>query len=344
MSQTSTIPSKWMAEETEVLMQWLEEPSNQRKTRKRSGITKRQVIKEMAAKILMKPEAKVGYKYDNLLKSYREAVKLNNQTGWGLSGKVLDEGKKSLQEKLLSQCPLFFHLNAIFGDHPNVRPLVQFDFSFNIREASSAVEKLLEAMAPVPVGNEISMEGGRKEGDRGEDEREDMDGVEEVGKWGDEGLVIGIEGEDRSELHNQGSFRRSKTPIKIDDDELVLLSRIREWEGEEKDREKTEEDGEESGRNLKKKKSGGLLVDAVMILASAKIEGEEKKFEFLNRHMLQQGELHHEELELKWEKLALKKEKVKAEQQRTELLMLQLRASMDTGTQLQSGIEYTPYI
>ncbi|KAG0642609.1 hypothetical protein HOY80DRAFT_1104414 [Tuber brumale] len=248
MSQTSTIPSKWTAEETEVLMQWLEEPSNQRKTRKGSGVTKRQVIKEMAAKIPTKPEAKVGYKYDNLLKSYREAVKLNNQRGWGLSGKDLDEGKKSLQEKLLSRCPLFFRLEAIFGDHSNVRPPVQFNSSFNIREASSAVEKLLEAMAPVPVGNEISMEGGRKEGDGEEDEREDMGGVEEAEKWGDEGLVIGIEGEERSELHNQESFRRSKTPIEIDDDdELVLLSRSREWEGEEKDREKTDQSSKHIG-------------------------------------------------------------------------------------------------
>lgn len=94
------------------------------------------------------------------------------------------------------------------------------------------------------------------------------------------------------------------------------------------------------GRNPKKKKgSGGALVDAVSILASAKIEGEEKKFEFLNRHMVQQGELRREELQLEREKLALEKEKAKAEQQKTELLFLQLRSSMTANTQHRPGTE-----
>ena len=49
-----------------------------------------------------------------------------------------------------------------------------------------------------------------------------------------------------------------------------------------------EDDGNSqgNGKGSKRKKSGGgTLVDAVTILASAKIEGEEKRFEFLNRHI-----------------------------------------------------------
>ena len=91
----------------------------------------------------------------------------------------------------------------------------------------------------------------------------------------------------------------------------------------------------------KKKSSGGTLVDAVTILASAKMEGEDKKFEFLNRHIIQQGELRREELNLEREKLALKKEKAKAEQQKTELLLLQLRSSIKANTQHQPSTNST---
>ena len=97
MSQGPTPHSVWITSETEALIAWLEEPENLRKTKKGSGVSKKQIIKEMAAKIPTKPEIKVGYKYDNLLKSYREAVKLNSQSGWGLSMGDLDEGKKSLR-------------------------------------------------------------------------------------------------------------------------------------------------------------------------------------------------------------------------------------------------------
>ncbi|RPA95444.1 hypothetical protein L873DRAFT_1931103 [Choiromyces venosus 120613-1] len=78
-----------------------------------------------------------------------------------------------------------------------------------------------------------------------------------------------------------------------------------------------EDEGNSYGnmRGSRKKKSGDrMLVNAVTILASAKIEGEDKKFEFLNYLITQQVELQHEELDLEREKLALKKEKAKAKQ------------------------------
>lgn len=87
----------WTAQETERLIQWLEEPENQRKLQKGSGITKRQIISEIAVQIPTKPREKVGYKYNNLLKSYREAVKLNGQSGWGLSSIDLENGKQKLR-------------------------------------------------------------------------------------------------------------------------------------------------------------------------------------------------------------------------------------------------------
>jgi len=97
MSQIPTPHLVWTISETEALITWLEKPEKLRKTKKGSGVSKKQIIKEIAAKIPTTPEVKVGYKYDNLLKSYREAVKLNSQTGWGLSMGDLDEGRKSLR-------------------------------------------------------------------------------------------------------------------------------------------------------------------------------------------------------------------------------------------------------
>ena|ERR1700759_325909 len=87
----------WTREETEKLVQWLEEPDNLRKIKKGSGVSKKQIINEIAARISTKPTVKIGYKYDNLLKSYREAVKLNSQSGWGLTATDLDEGKRGLR-------------------------------------------------------------------------------------------------------------------------------------------------------------------------------------------------------------------------------------------------------
>lgn len=71
------------------------------------------------------------------------------------------------------------------------------------------------------------------------------------------------------------------------------------------------------------------MVEAVGILASTKAEGDERKFEFLDKHLEQQGELRRQEIGLEREKLELERERARAEQRRTDLLILQLRASME---------------
>ena len=82
MSSITQDHAIWTAEETQRLIEWPEEPENLRKIKKRSGISKKQIISETAPKIPTKAPLKVEYKYDNLLKAYREAVKLNSQSGW----------------------------------------------------------------------------------------------------------------------------------------------------------------------------------------------------------------------------------------------------------------------
>jgi len=49
----------WSRAETEQLIIWLEEPENLWKIRKGSGVTKRQVISQIAAKIPTKAQVKV---------------------------------------------------------------------------------------------------------------------------------------------------------------------------------------------------------------------------------------------------------------------------------------------
>lgn len=91
------------------------------------------------------------------------------------------------------------------------------------------------------------------------------------------------------------------------------------------------------GASRKKRSQSTALVDAVSILAAAKAEGEEKKFEFLAQHLQQQGELRHRELELEREKLEIERERNQAEQRRSELMLLQLQASFRAGTMGSKG-------
>ena len=97
MARNHTEHSIWTHSEQEELIQWLEEPQNLRKTKKGSGISKKAIIAEIATQIATKPLIKVGYKYDNLMKSYRAAVALNNQLGWGLSEGDLNIGRSNLR-------------------------------------------------------------------------------------------------------------------------------------------------------------------------------------------------------------------------------------------------------
>ncbi|RPA97590.1 hypothetical protein L873DRAFT_1844779 [Choiromyces venosus 120613-1] len=97
MARNHTQHSVWTQTEQEELIQWLEEPHNLQKIKKGSGISKKAIIVEIATRIPSKPAVKVGYKYDSLLKSYRAAAKLNNQSGWGLSEGDLNTGRRYLR-------------------------------------------------------------------------------------------------------------------------------------------------------------------------------------------------------------------------------------------------------
>ncbi|RPA97591.1 hypothetical protein L873DRAFT_1809652 [Choiromyces venosus 120613-1] len=83
----------------------------------------------------------------------------------------------------------------------------------------------------------------------------------------------------------------------------------------------------------------GTMRGIVSILAAAKTEGEECKFDFLSEHLQQQGELPQRELDLEHERLDLEREKTVMEQRKTNLMMRQLEASIRMGISQAKGPE-----
>ena len=102
-TNTDTMESNsddWSKSEIEQIVLWLEHPIKLHRTQKGSGETKKHWISSIASTIHSCSEAQVGYKYNNLKKSYREALMLADQSGWGLgeedpiNGNTLSLGDK----------------------------------------------------------------------------------------------------------------------------------------------------------------------------------------------------------------------------------------------------------
>ncbi|PUU74635.1 hypothetical protein B9Z19DRAFT_1068063 [Tuber borchii] len=80
-----------------------------------------------------------------------------------------------------------------------------------------------------------------------------------------------------------------------------------------------------------KKGASTALIDAVSILATAKTQDKERKFNFLSEHLQQQGELRRRELDIERKWLDLEREKTAMEQEKTNLMMRQLEESIRVG-------------
>ena len=178
------------------------------------------------------------------------------------------------------------------------------------------------------------------EKERESDEEEDLRYIAQYTVVSDrEDEVIQIEGENLNRVGgSKGRRRREGQEGKTGQRETSERETAQSWlagsaiRGKEKrpfrllgEEEKEEEIRGVAGRGTKKKKGeAGALIDAVTILASAKNDSEDKRYDLLNWHLIQQGDLRREELQLERERLAIKSEKAKAEQRCTELMMLQL--------------------
>jgi hypothetical protein len=90
----SNTPSRtlWTPEELEQMVQWLEEPSNQSRFKKESGLTKKAALAPLASQLSSRTAKQIFDKYCNIKKSRSKAARLNDQSGWGLTEEDLAEG------------------------------------------------------------------------------------------------------------------------------------------------------------------------------------------------------------------------------------------------------------
>ncbi|KAL7267636.1 hypothetical protein RUND412_009770 [Rhizina undulata] len=113
-------------EEIEKLVLWLEAPGNLARVNGKTLETKIVWMRDLESLFPHQSFKQVYNKFDNYKKSWKEAHNWNKQTGWGLTEDDLGEGTAGLRKKLLKKCPMFFRLEKIFGDRPNVDPPAMF--------------------------------------------------------------------------------------------------------------------------------------------------------------------------------------------------------------------------
>lgn len=109
--------SDWTKQKIEKIVLWVEDRTNLQRTQKGSGETKKRWINAIASTISSRSEAQVYYKFDNLKKSYREALRLADQSRWGLDEDDL-RTRSSLHGKSLTThriCMLIIRINRKSG-------------------------------------------------------------------------------------------------------------------------------------------------------------------------------------------------------------------------------------
>ncbi|KAL7269087.1 hypothetical protein RUND412_008261 [Rhizina undulata] len=94
------VTSQWKNKEVAKLVEWLKEPANLLKTKGKSGLRKVQWMKEISELFPNRSFNQCYNKYNSVKKSYQKAVKLNNQSGWGLTNEDLHDEEKADLNKL----------------------------------------------------------------------------------------------------------------------------------------------------------------------------------------------------------------------------------------------------
>jgi hypothetical protein len=83
----------WTTAELEQMVQWLEEPLNQSRFKKGSGLTKKAALAPLVSQLPNRTPQQVSDKYSNIKRAYTKAAQLNDQSGWGLTEGDLTEGR-----------------------------------------------------------------------------------------------------------------------------------------------------------------------------------------------------------------------------------------------------------
>ncbi|KAG0125734.1 hypothetical protein HOY82DRAFT_542986 [Tuber indicum] len=258
----------------------LEDPIKLRRTQKGSGETKKHWISAMASTIPSRSETQVGYKYNNLKKAYREALKVADQSGWGLGEEDLLNGNTlSLQVKLEKKCPFFARLDAIWGTRLNFRPPSLFSSGPSSQETAAAADTLIDALESAQ--NAIAID--------------DDDDIHENNH-----VTV--------EFQSEIAYSRSSSVVHE-------RHQPRKSERAKKKREfLVPEEEEDEERKRRKKKCSTSLGDAIATMA-------EKKYEFLEKQLVQQSEIRKEELEIERKKMEIREKELGLEKNRWDVMM-----------------------
>jgi len=272
------------------MVQWLEEPNNQAVLRRGSGFTKKAALASLVSQLPSKSSQQVVDKYGNIKKSYSKAAQMNDQPGWGLGEEDLAEGKATQRSKLLSACPFFFRLDAIWGNKSNV-------------------------MSPVAFIPPVTFESGSC-----------SDGAQDLGN--DSGLRDILDSElsrTRTDDDRQRLPSCSSTPLPLGRNRSNPATKVGRRRAIPRPAQLSDSEDDEGIRTRKKKKSNLTLGDAIVELSAAWAKGDQLKYSLLEKQLAQQKEQDEKEFELKKRRLDIEQEKAKAETLKYQLLLAQLQ-------------------
>jgi hypothetical protein len=95
------MPATSYADHFEQIVQWLEEPSNQSRFKKGSGLTKKAALAPLGRQFPTKTAKQIFDKYSNIKRAHSKAAQLNYQSGWGLMEEDLVKGTMTQRSMFL---------------------------------------------------------------------------------------------------------------------------------------------------------------------------------------------------------------------------------------------------
>ncbi|RPA96671.1 hypothetical protein L873DRAFT_1845261 [Choiromyces venosus 120613-1] len=310
----------WSKSEIEQIVLWLEDPIKLRRTQKGSGETKKHWISAIASTIPSRSEAQVGYKYDNLKKSYREALKLADQSGCGLGEEDLVNGNTlSLRDKLEKKCPFFARLDAIWGTRPNFRPPSLFSSGSSSQETAAAADTLINTLQSVQNAIKIDDDEDINKNNAAEVELQSEIAYSGLSSVAHESFDMGPTRSKPSSiaLGELGAHHTSTSNTYEPSPSTLHPLPTSSWEarnGKKKREFPVLEEEDDEDRKRRKKKSSTSLGDAIAAMA-------EKKYDFLEKQLVQQSEIRKEELKLERKKMEIREKELELETNRWNVMM-----------------------
>ncbi|KAG0136861.1 hypothetical protein HOY82DRAFT_535952 [Tuber indicum] len=220
---------------------------------------------------------------------------------------------------LEKKCPFFARLDAIWGTRPNFCPPSLFSSGSSSQETAAAADTLINALESAQ--NAITID---DDDDIHENNQVTVEFQSEIGYSRSSSVV--------HESFDSGCTKNGPSPIDIGEQEMnhtrtsnactpsastvhPLQTPTNEVRKGKKKREfPVPEEEEDEERKRRKKKGSTSLGDAIATMA-------EKKYEFLEKQLVQQNEIRKEELELERKKMEIREKELELEKNRWNVMM-----------------------